>query len=167
MPWNNGMMQNWERSMSRLYIVTQLIELLCGVHPGASQVALVLKNATCVWRHKRHRFDPWVKKIPWRRAWHPTSVFLPRKVHGQRNLVGYSSWDCRFGHDYSVLAHRVHHRKCWVRGPTRWNQDCWGKYQQPHIWRWYNSNCRKQRGIKSLLMMVKEEREKAGFSLNI
>ena len=28
-------------------------------------------------RCKRHRFDPWVKKIPWRRAWQPTSVFLP------------------------------------------------------------------------------------------
>ena len=38
--WNG---ENWERSMSRLYIVTLLIELLCGVHPGASQVALVLK----------------------------------------------------------------------------------------------------------------------------
>ena len=28
-------------------------------------------------RHKRHRFDPWVGKIPWRRAWKPTPVFLP------------------------------------------------------------------------------------------
>ena len=27
--------------------------------------------------HKRHEFDPWVGKIPWRRAWQPTSVFLP------------------------------------------------------------------------------------------
>ena len=29
-------------------------------------------------RHKRYRFDPWVGKIPWRRAWQPTPVFLPR-----------------------------------------------------------------------------------------
>jgi len=28
-------------------------------------------------RHKRCRFDPWVRKIPWRRAWQPTPVFLP------------------------------------------------------------------------------------------
>ena len=33
----------------------------------------------------------WVRKVPWRRKWHPTPVFLPRKFHGQRSLVGYSS----------------------------------------------------------------------------
>ena len=32
----------------------------------------------------------WVGKIPWRRAWQPTPVFLPRESHGQRSLVGYS-----------------------------------------------------------------------------
>ena len=37
-------------------------------------------------------FDPWVGKIPWRRAWQPTPVFLPGKFHGQRSLVGYSPW---------------------------------------------------------------------------
>ena len=44
-------------------------------------------------RHKRCRFDPWIGKIPWRRAWKPTPVFLPGQSHGQRTLVGYSSWD--------------------------------------------------------------------------
>ena len=43
-------------------------------------------------KHKGHRFDPWVRKIPWRRAWQPTPVFLPGKPHGQRNLAGYSPW---------------------------------------------------------------------------
>ena len=41
---------------------------------------------------RRLWFDPWVGKIPWRRKWQPTSVFLPRKSHGQRNLVDYSPW---------------------------------------------------------------------------
>ena len=41
-------------------------------------------------RHKRHRFDSWVGKIPWRRTWQPTPVFLPGKYHGQRSLAGYS-----------------------------------------------------------------------------
>ena len=36
--------------------------------------------------------DPWVGKIPWRRAWQPTPVFLPGEFHGQRSLVGYSPW---------------------------------------------------------------------------
>ena len=44
-------------------------------------------------RHKRPRFDPWVRKTPWRRKWQPPPVFLPGESHGQRSLVGYSSWD--------------------------------------------------------------------------
>ena len=41
-------------------------------------------------RHKRCRFDPWVEKIPWRRAWQPTSVFFPGESQGQRRLTGCS-----------------------------------------------------------------------------
>ena len=40
-------------------------------------------------------FDPWVRKIPWRRKWQSTPVFLPGECHGQMNLVGYSPWDCK------------------------------------------------------------------------
>ena len=39
---------------------------------------------------RRPRFDPRVGKIPWRREWLPTLVFLPGEFHGQRNLEGYS-----------------------------------------------------------------------------
>ena len=41
-------------------------------------------------RCKRLWLDPWVGKIPWRRAWQPTAVFLPGESHGQRNLAGSS-----------------------------------------------------------------------------
>ena len=41
---------------------------------------------------RRPEFDPWVRKIPWRREWQPTPVFLPREFHGQRSLAGYSPW---------------------------------------------------------------------------
>ena len=58
--------------------------------PGKSK--LKLKN-NCR-RHKRHSFDPWVRKLPWRRKWQPTPVFLPGESHGQRSLVGYSPWGC-------------------------------------------------------------------------
>ena len=45
-------------------------------------------------------FDPWVKKISWRRKWQPTPGFLPGKSHGQRSLVAYSPWGHkRVGHD--------------------------------------------------------------------
>ena len=40
-------------------------------------------------------FNPWVRKIPWRRKWQPTQVLLPGKFHGWRSLVGYSPWGCK------------------------------------------------------------------------
>ena len=43
-------------------------------------------------RNERCRFDPWVGKIPYRRKWQPTLVFFPEEFHGQRILVGCSSW---------------------------------------------------------------------------
>ena len=41
---------------------------------------------------RRHGLDPWVRKIPWKRKWQPTTVFLPGKFHVQRSLAGYSPW---------------------------------------------------------------------------
>ena len=55
---------------------------------GASLVAQMVKNLQC----GRLGFNPWVWKIPWRRKWQPTPVFLPGKFHGQRSLEGYSPW---------------------------------------------------------------------------
>ena len=43
-------------------------------------------------RHKTRGFDPCVGKIPWKGPWQPTPLFLPRKSHGHRSLVGYSPW---------------------------------------------------------------------------
>ena len=46
------------------------------------------KESACQYRRcRRLGFDPWVGKIPWRREWLPTPVFLPRESHGQRSLV--------------------------------------------------------------------------------
>ena len=59
----------------------------------ASQVALAVKNMPANAGDIRDagsiRFHPWVRKIPWRRAWQATPVFLPRESHEQRSLVGY------------------------------------------------------------------------------
>ena len=38
---------------------------------------------------------PGLGKIPWRREWLPTPVFLPGEFHGERSLVGYSPWGCK------------------------------------------------------------------------
>ena len=63
--------------------------------PGGSEVKASACNAG---------FDPWVGKIPWRRKWQPTPVFLPGESHGQRSLVGYSPW----GHKESDTTERLH-----------------------------------------------------------
>jgi len=42
-------------------------------------------------KYKRCRFDPWGGKLPWRRTWQPTPVFLPGESPGQTNLLGYGS----------------------------------------------------------------------------
>ena len=55
------------------------------------------KEPTC--QCGRHRFYPWVGKIPWRRKWLPTPVFSPGKSHRQRSLADYSHWDCRVRQD--------------------------------------------------------------------
>ena len=53
---------------------------------------LVLRGKEYTCQCIRHRFYPWVEKIPWRRKWQPTPIFLPGKSHGQRSLAGYSPW---------------------------------------------------------------------------
>ena len=59
------------------------------------------KEPTCQCRrHKRLGFNPWVGKIPWRRAQQPTPVFLTGESHGQRSLAGYSLWGLSVGHDW-------------------------------------------------------------------
>ena len=55
----------------------------------ASHMALLVKNMPAnAGDIRRHGFDAWVEKIPWKRAQQPTPVFLPGESHEQRNLVG-------------------------------------------------------------------------------
>ena len=58
------------------------------------------KEPTCQCR--RCRFDPWVRKIPWRRKWQPAPGFLPGKHYGRRSLVGYSPWGHKVRHDLAT-----------------------------------------------------------------
>ena len=53
-------------------------------------MAQTVKNRPAV--QEGPEFNPWFEKIPWRRAWQPTPVFLLEKSHGQRSLKGYSPW---------------------------------------------------------------------------
>ena len=62
------------------------------------------KKPTCQCR--RCGFVPWVGKIPWRRAWQPTSVFLPGESHGQRSLAG----TVHGGHEELGMTEHAHSR---------------------------------------------------------
>ena len=64
-----------------------ILGLLIVTFPGGS----VDSHLQCR-RCRRHRLNPWVGKMPGRRRWQPTPVFLPGESHGQRSLVGYSPW---------------------------------------------------------------------------
>ena len=51
-------------------------------------------------QYRRSGFSLWIGKIPWRREWEPTPVFLPGESHGQRSLAGYRPWGLKeSGHD--------------------------------------------------------------------
>ena len=76
---------------------------MCNIRSGAPWW-LNGKESACQCR--RHGFSPWVWKIPWRRKWQPTPVFLPGEPHGQRSLVGYRPW----GHKESDTTERLHNK---------------------------------------------------------
>ena len=54
---------------------------------------------------RRRRFNPWVGKIPWRKAGQPTPVVLAGESHGRRSLAGYSPW----GHKESATTEALEH----------------------------------------------------------
>ena len=64
-------------------------------------------------RYKIHRFNPWVRKIPWWRKWQPTSVFLPGESHGL-SLEGYRGLSPQDGKELDTTATTEH-----IPGHTR------------------------------------------------
>ena len=77
--------------ISYLWSIKQGFYFYNGFPSGSSD-----KESTCQCRRlKRCEFNPWVGKIPWRRAWQPTPVVLLGESHEQRSLVGYSPWGCK------------------------------------------------------------------------
>ena len=75
--------------MCQIYIHISDKHILESLYAGASHVELVIENPLANTRRcKRCGFDPWVRKIPWRRTWQPTAVFLPGESHGHMEPGG-------------------------------------------------------------------------------
>ena len=73
--------------------------------PGAPAATSPPANA----ENMRDAFTPRVRKLPWRRAWPPTAVFLPGESHRRRSLVGYSLWGCKRVRRYWAIWHTCTH----------------------------------------------------------
>ena len=69
---------------------------LCIKLPGGSDG----KESACM-QYRRPVFNPWIRKILWRKEWPAISVFLPGEFHEQRSLVGYSPWGCK---EYNMIS---------------------------------------------------------------
>ena len=69
-------------------------------------------------RHKRHEFDPRVRKIPWRTARELTPVFLPEESPGQRSLAGYSPWGHTGSDTTEVTSHACMYERPCIRAFT-------------------------------------------------
>jgi len=68
----------------------------------------VIKNPSDNAGDKRRRLNPWVRKIPWRRAWQPIPVFLLGESHGQRSLAGHSPWGRKESDMTEETEHTAH-----------------------------------------------------------
>ena len=94
-------MPNGSQFIVHLSIKCKLLYLdICTQIPGLPLWLSGEEPASQCRRHERPRFGPWVRQIPWRRAYQLTSVFLPGESHGQRILAGYSPW----GHKESDMT---------------------------------------------------------------
>ena len=72
--------------------------------PGGS----VVKNPHANTGGTRDGCNPWVGKIPWRRKWQPTPVFLPGQFHGQRSQAGHCPWGCKESDMTDTHTHSTH-----------------------------------------------------------
>ena len=155
--WNNGLVQNWERSTTRLYhsdsLQTCKVPMDCS--PLGSSVHGILQARILEWVA-----IPFSKGSSW-----------PRYQTWASCITGrfFTVWVIREAcicHSAYLTSMQVHHEQCWARWITIWNQDCWEKYQQPQICRLYHSNGRKWRGTKEPLDDGEREEETVSLILN-
>ena len=84
------------------FMTSELLQKALTSSLVASLMAQMVTNLLAM-QETRSKF--WVGKIPWRREWQPTPVFLPGETRGQRSLAGYSPWGCKESDMTERLTH--------------------------------------------------------------
>ena len=103
-------------SSPAMYIY-QVLSIFVGF-PGGSAV----EESSCQCRRRRRcKFDSWFWKIPWRRKWQPTPVFLTGESHRHRGLVGYSPWGCKESDMTDHALSSTFIETCWAQ---EWYSAC-------------------------------------------
>ena len=92
---------------------SKIVEGLLSIKPLSTSLVLLGgsgasgKESACQCRRcKKFRFHPWVQKIPWRRKWQPTWIFLPGKFYGQEEPGGLQSMEPQRGGHGWATKHR-------------------------------------------------------------
>ena len=98
------------------FAVWAFIYMLEGFPDGSG-----IKNLPAVQETQRHGFHAWVRKMPWRKQWQPTPVFLLGEFHGPRSLAGYSPYGSqKVRHDWARTCTHTHmHTLCPIRVELR------------------------------------------------
>ena len=118
------------------FCIAKIYLKLCIILWGLPRGSVVKSQPANVGDAGDEGFDPWVGKIPWRRKWQPSPIFLPGKYLGQRSLAGYSlQGRKRVGHDrateytyidsnFYCIAYFINKNSCYFTKILRYNKWC-------------------------------------------
>ena len=96
---------------------------------------LIGKEPACQCRSsRRRRFDPWVRRTPWRRKWQPAPVILPGESHGPRSLAGYSPQEAKSWTRLKQLSTHIHTVRIFYKTCEKINKNSIAKYNWIPTW---------------------------------